>query len=165
MLVQMVDLENNNLRLRWRIFGMPHTSLFFFCNVLTLIASASLKVAEVDLAAARNHIQQFKEISQASEEALASLNATHDEYKSTTEAQITASWVCLLRLVHIFMSTHLLSVGPTRNPSEHPEEHRTGTRANEDVPCRDETNVRECTGGMASGQEDSGGCHRRHVDC
>ncbi|KAH9992148.1 hypothetical protein BJV77DRAFT_1067895 [Russula vinacea] len=50
------------------------------------------KVAEVDLAAARNHIQQFKEISQASEEALASLNATHDEYKSTTEAQITASW-------------------------------------------------------------------------
>ncbi|KAH9955068.1 TPR/MLP1/MLP2-like protein-domain-containing protein, partial [Russula dissimulans] len=54
---------------------------------------ASLKVAEVDLAAARNHIQQFKEISQASEEALASLNATHDQYKSTTEAQLSASWV------------------------------------------------------------------------
>ncbi|KAH9952843.1 hypothetical protein BC827DRAFT_1285905 [Russula dissimulans] len=53
---------------------------------------ASLKVAEVDLAAARNHIQQFKEISQAGEEALASLNATHDEYKST-EAQLSASWV------------------------------------------------------------------------
>jgi len=50
-------------------------------------------VAEVDLAAARNHIQQFKEISQASEEALASLNATYDEYKSNTEAQLTASWV------------------------------------------------------------------------
>ena len=50
-------------------------------------------MAEVDLAAARNHIQQFKEISQASEEALASLNATHDEYKSSTEAQLTASWV------------------------------------------------------------------------
>jgi hypothetical protein len=62
-------------------------------DALTLIGSASLKVAEVDLAAARNHIQQFKEISQASEEALASLNATHDEYKSTTEAQLTASWV------------------------------------------------------------------------
>jgi len=45
------------------------------------------------LAAARNHIQQFKEISQASEEALASLNATYDEYKSNTEAQLTASWV------------------------------------------------------------------------
>ncbi|KAH9955059.1 TPR/MLP1/MLP2-like protein-domain-containing protein [Russula dissimulans] len=55
---------------------------------------ASLKVAEVDLAAARNHIQQFKKFSQASEEALASesLNATHDEYKSTTEAQLSASW-------------------------------------------------------------------------
>ncbi|KAH9955053.1 TPR/MLP1/MLP2-like protein-domain-containing protein [Russula dissimulans] len=55
---------------------------------------ASLKVAEVDLAAARNHIQQFKKFSQASEEELASesLNATHDEYKSTTEAQLSASW-------------------------------------------------------------------------
>lgn len=52
-------------------------------------------MAELDLAAARNHIQQFKEISQASEEALALLNATHDEYKSTTEAQLTASWVWL----------------------------------------------------------------------
>ncbi|KAH9018595.1 hypothetical protein EDB85DRAFT_604226 [Lactarius pseudohatsudake] len=47
---------------------------------------------EVDLAAARNHIQQFKEISQASEEALASLSTTHDEYKSTTESQLAASW-------------------------------------------------------------------------
>ncbi|KAI9435095.1 hypothetical protein H4582DRAFT_2080017 [Lactarius indigo] len=53
---------------------------------------AALKVAEVDLAAARNHIQQFKEISQASEEALASLSTTHDEYKSTTESQLAASW-------------------------------------------------------------------------
>ena len=49
-------------------------------------------MAEVDLTAARNHIQQFKEISQASEEALASLNTTHDEYKSTTEAQLATSW-------------------------------------------------------------------------
>jgi hypothetical protein len=164
MLVQMVDLENNNWRLRWRIFGMSYTSLFL-CNALTLISSASLKVAEVDLAAARNHIQQFKEISQASEEALASLNATHDEYKSTTEAQITASWVYLLRFVYIFMSAHLLSAGSTRSPSEHSEERRTGTRANEDIPCRDETHVRECTGGMACGQEDSGGCNRRHDSC
>ncbi|KAH9974884.1 hypothetical protein BGW80DRAFT_1444514 [Lactifluus volemus] len=53
---------------------------------------ASLKVAEVDLATARSHIQQFKEISQANEEALASLNTTYDEYKSSTEAQLTASW-------------------------------------------------------------------------
>ena len=82
------------------------------CNVLTLIASASLKVAEVDLAAARNHIQQFKEISQASEEALASLNTTHDEYKSTTEAQLTASYVCSLLSCVYFMSTHSLSAGP-----------------------------------------------------
>jgi hypothetical protein len=32
-------------------------------RVLTLIASASLKVVEVDLAAARNHIQHLKEVS------------------------------------------------------------------------------------------------------
>lgn len=45
-------------------------------------------MAEVDLATARSHVQQFQEISQANEEALASLNATHDEYKAATEAQI-----------------------------------------------------------------------------
>jgi hypothetical protein len=73
-----------------------------------LIASALLKVAEVDLAAAHNHIQQFKGISQASEEVLASLNN-----KSTTEAQLTASYVCSLCLLRVyFMSTHSLSAGP-----------------------------------------------------
>ncbi|KAL5512816.1 hypothetical protein ACEPAG_3082 [Sanghuangporus baumii] len=48
----------------------------------------ALKAAEVDLAAARSHVQQFQEISQASEAALQSLSATHDEYKTSTEAQI-----------------------------------------------------------------------------
>jgi len=63
--------------------------------------SAALKVAEVDLAAARNHIQQFKEISQASEEALSSLSTTHDEYKSTTDAQLATSWVCSITFAHL----------------------------------------------------------------
>ncbi|KAI0338862.1 hypothetical protein BDW22DRAFT_1362157 [Trametopsis cervina] len=49
---------------------------------------SALKVAEVDLAAARSHAQQFQEISQANETALEALNATHDEYKASTEAQI-----------------------------------------------------------------------------
>ncbi|THH00176.1 hypothetical protein EW026_g2304 [Hermanssonia centrifuga] len=49
---------------------------------------STLKVAEVDLATARNHVQQFQDISQANEAALASLNATHDEFKASTEAQI-----------------------------------------------------------------------------
>jgi nucleoprotein TPR len=52
---------------------------YSFSSVLMLIASVSLKVAKVISAAARNHIQQFKEISQASEKALASLDTTHDE--------------------------------------------------------------------------------------
>ncbi|KAL0960729.1 hypothetical protein HGRIS_005754 [Hohenbuehelia grisea] len=49
---------------------------------------SSLKVAEVDLASARSHVQQFQEISQASEAALVSLNSTYDEYKASMEAQV-----------------------------------------------------------------------------
>ena len=47
-----------------------------------------MKVAEVDLSAARTHKEQFQEISQASEAALAALNTTFDEYKTSTETQI-----------------------------------------------------------------------------
>jgi hypothetical protein len=49
---------------------------------------ATLKVAKMDLATATSHVQQFQDISQASESALATLNATYDEYKASTEAQI-----------------------------------------------------------------------------
>ncbi|EPQ51089.1 hypothetical protein GLOTRDRAFT_66309 [Gloeophyllum trabeum ATCC 11539] len=49
---------------------------------------SALKVAEVDLANARSHVQQFQEISQANENALASLSATHDEFKASSEAEI-----------------------------------------------------------------------------
>ncbi|EIN12937.1 hypothetical protein PUNSTDRAFT_97919 [Punctularia strigosozonata HHB-11173 SS5] len=49
---------------------------------------SSLKVAQVELTNARNHVQQFQEISQASESALASLSSTFDEYKTSSEAQI-----------------------------------------------------------------------------
>ncbi|TFY79631.1 hypothetical protein EWM64_g4383 [Hericium alpestre] len=48
----------------------------------------ALKVAEVDLANARNHAQQFQEISQANEEALSTLNASYDEYKASMHAEI-----------------------------------------------------------------------------
>ena len=50
--------------------------------------SGSLKAAEVDLATAKGHVTQFQEISQASEAALAALSATHEEYKTATEARI-----------------------------------------------------------------------------
>ncbi|KAF4577004.1 hypothetical protein EYR36_004990 [Pleurotus pulmonarius] len=49
---------------------------------------SSLKIVEVDLATARSHVQQFQEISEANEAALASLNGTYDDYKASTEAQI-----------------------------------------------------------------------------
>ncbi|KAL5511024.1 hypothetical protein ACEPAG_3743 [Sanghuangporus baumii] len=48
----------------------------------------TLKAAKVDLAAARSHVQQFQEISQASEAALQSLSVTYNKYKASTEAQI-----------------------------------------------------------------------------
>jgi nucleoprotein TPR len=38
--------------------------------------------AKVDLTAARSHKEQFQEISQANEAALAALNTTFDEYKT-----------------------------------------------------------------------------------
>ncbi|KAG8214434.1 hypothetical protein J3R82DRAFT_9457 [Butyriboletus roseoflavus] len=50
---------------------------------------AQLKVAQVDLVTARNHMQQFQEISQANEAALSALNTTHDEYKAGAEAQLS----------------------------------------------------------------------------
>ncbi|KII91087.1 hypothetical protein PLICRDRAFT_28915 [Plicaturopsis crispa FD-325 SS-3] len=49
---------------------------------------SALKVAEMDLATARSHVQQFQEISQANEAALATLSGTYDEFKASTEAQI-----------------------------------------------------------------------------
>ncbi|KAG6833443.1 hypothetical protein H0H87_006809 [Tephrocybe sp. NHM501043] len=50
---------------------------------------SSLRVTEVDLTTARNHVQQFQEISRANEEALSNLNNTYDEYKLSMETQIT----------------------------------------------------------------------------
>ncbi|KAH7885445.1 hypothetical protein F5I97DRAFT_1885511 [Phlebopus sp. FC_14] len=49
---------------------------------------SALKVAQVDLAAARSHMQQFQEISQANEAALSALNSTHEQYKTDAEAQL-----------------------------------------------------------------------------
>ena len=76
------------------------TSLRGGCrSIADSFCSAALKVAEVDLASARSHVQQFQEISQANEEALANLSATHDEYKAATDADLTRRQVC---------STHFL---------------------------------------------------------
>jgi uncharacterized protein YheU (UPF0270 family) len=120
-------------------------------SALTRVSSASLKVAEVDLATARSHIQQFKEISQANEEALASLNTTYDEYKSTTEAQLTASWLCLPGSRTSFDQNLRVLSGPTRNPSEYFEGRGAGTQTDESIASRIEACVRECARGMASG--------------
>ena len=81
-----------------------------------MTCSAALKVAEVDLAAARNHVEQFKEISQASEAALAALSSTHDEYQASTEAELTRRQVdtplsrsYVVPLTELFPSRRILS--------------------------------------------------------
>ncbi|PIL25424.1 hypothetical protein GSI_13314 [Ganoderma sinense ZZ0214-1] len=51
---------------------------------------SALKVAKADLATARSHVQEFQDIGQANDAALANLNATHDEYKAETEAETEA---------------------------------------------------------------------------
>jgi hypothetical protein len=71
---------------------------------------SALKVAEVDLATARSHVQQFQEISQANESALATLNATHDEYKASTEAQISKHEVYALNTLHSMCISHSYSI-------------------------------------------------------
>ncbi|KAF7299642.1 hypothetical protein HMN09_00969600 [Mycena chlorophos] len=49
---------------------------------------SALKIAEVDLATARGHVDQYRQIAETSEAALTSLSATYDEYKASTEAEI-----------------------------------------------------------------------------
>jgi len=64
-----------------------------WCSTKQIDVRSALKVAQVDLAATRSHMQQFQEISQANEAALSALNATHDQYKTETEAQLTKNEV------------------------------------------------------------------------
>jgi hypothetical protein len=125
MLALKADLRGISWK-RWRTFGMSHNVVILCLTQSCAFYSASLKVAEVDLATARNHIQQFKEISQANEEALASLNTTYDEYKSTTEAQLTTSWVFPLCLRVSFDSNSRIPAGPTRRPSDLFEDRGAG---------------------------------------
>ena len=66
-------------------------------KTLKPLISSALKVAEVDLATAKSHVQQFQDISQANEAALAALNGTYDEYKASSEAQVAAIQVSNLR--------------------------------------------------------------------
>jgi nucleoprotein TPR len=94
------------------------------------------------LAAACNHIRQFNEISHTSEEALASLNTTHDEYKSTTEAQLTASYVCSLCSFVGLMSTHSLSAGHMK-PFKTSKNVETRTCTIEDISCQDQTYIQD----------------------
>jgi len=65
-----------------------------------LFDSAALKAAETDLAKSREHVEQFKSISEANEDALESLNATYEQFKSDTERELRARGVrtqsCLL---------------------------------------------------------------------
>ena len=54
---------------------------------------SKLKVAEVDLEAAKKHAEQYREISNANESALSDLNATFDDFKASTENQLATQKV------------------------------------------------------------------------
>ena len=87
---QQLEAEVAELRLVTRLVVI---SLRLDSHIIS--CRSALKVAQMDLATARSHVQQFQDISQANETALASLNNTYDEYKSSTEAQMARHEVCL----------------------------------------------------------------------
>jgi len=64
-----------------------------WCCVKQIDIRSALKVAQVDLAAACSHMQQFQEIYRVDEAALSALNTMHDQYKTETEAWLTKNEV------------------------------------------------------------------------
>ncbi|KAI8461346.1 hypothetical protein BY996DRAFT_6567800 [Phakopsora pachyrhizi] len=71
-----------------------------------------LMAAKEDASRAKEHIEQFKAISQSAEAALASLTATHDEYKSAQEAELNQKQ-------HLKRLTQDLSAATTQNSELH----------------------------------------------
>ncbi len=109
----MICLASNISRLKWRNSGKLTALLRYFLRFLTVDVSSALKVAQVDLAAARSHVEQFQEISQANEAALASLSTTHDEYQASTEAELARRQVYLFsnsNEVNPKLNTHFCSL-------------------------------------------------------
>lgn len=54
-----------------------------------MLYRAELGTAKMEAEQARGHVEQYKSIAQAHEQALAELNATYDEYKRSMEATAT----------------------------------------------------------------------------
>ena len=52
-------------------------------------------MTEVDLATARSHVEQFKDISQASEAAFEKIHVAYEDYKKTAEVQLSQKEVGL----------------------------------------------------------------------
>ncbi|CAH7677054.1 TPR/MLP1/MLP2-like protein-domain-containing protein [Phakopsora pachyrhizi] len=79
-----------------------------------------LMAAKEDASRAKEHIEQFKAISQSAEAALASLTATHDEYKSAQEAELNQKQNALSSLEeHLKRLTQDLSAATTQNSELH----------------------------------------------
>lgn len=55
-----------------------------------------LRTAQVEIEQANAHVEQYKAIAQANEEALAQLQSTYDEYKLSTDSSIAAKDVSIL---------------------------------------------------------------------
>jgi nucleoprotein TPR len=86
---QPVDQDvSTEQQLEAEVAELRYVFLTDFVRSIHCTHRSALKVAEVDLIAAKSHRDQFQEISQANEAALVALNATFDEYKESTEASI-----------------------------------------------------------------------------
>lgn len=61
------------------------------CDLLLISSfeSAALRGTELDIEAAKGHAEQFKAISETSEQALADLQQRYHEYEASTVAEIT----------------------------------------------------------------------------
>ena len=101
---QQLEAEVAELRLVTRLVVIP---LHLDSHIIP--CRSALKVAQMHLATARSHVQQFQDISQANETALASLNNTYDEYKSSTEAQMARHEVCCILCDSVEHCVHHIS--------------------------------------------------------
>jgi hypothetical protein len=86
-------VETSSWRLRSPSSG-TFLSSYLFVLVLISRNRGAIKMTEVDLATARSHVEQFKDISQASEAAFEKVNEAYLDYRRTAEAQLSQREVC-----------------------------------------------------------------------
>ena len=94
-------LANSSWRLNWLKSGIQLASISDVTRLI-LWHRGALRTAQLEGKIAAEHVEQFKAISLANEDALASLNDTYDQYKAQVEAELQAKEVCWLLILTLF---------------------------------------------------------------